>query len=145
MAKKYTFELLVLAMSMLSLSASACSGPQDQPTQTHVSFFPVNSATLPMKEIADLAAWAVEMKLRYPVQHWTSIGATAAPTEQAAVALAAHRADVLKDLAVQFGLTRGGMEMHDYVQSLVDAKINGKFAASGQIDFSPGCPVNCCD
>lgn len=137
------FKPVALAALLLSTSAFACIGPQNRPTQTVSVSFEKNSATLTSKEIVRIASWGIDMKSSFPIQLWTNIVATSAPDEKNAPQLAARRATLVKDLAIQFGLANGGSEVHSYVDNA--ASLNGSFTMSGQIDLSPGCPNNCCD
>lgn len=140
--KTYIFNAAVVAAIALPVPAIACEGQQNQPTQTKTIFFEKDSAALSSKSVLDLAEWAIDMKQRYPIQDWTNVVATAAPSEHNAKNLASRRAEVVKGLATQFGLAQHGLEVHSYVDSA--SILNNEFSMSGQIHFSPGCEDNCC-
>ncbi|MEC5404350.1 hypothetical protein VOM14_02040 [Paraburkholderia sp. MPAMCS5] len=110
-----------------------------------VILFDKNSAVVPSKEVVDLASWAIDMKQKYPIHQWMSIGGRAAPDEAQASALAASRAAAVRMLTVQFGLTKSPVEANSYVNTPEAAKLNGEKARSVLIDLNPGCPNNCCD
>ncbi|MCC8405189.1 hypothetical protein LJ655_25490 [Paraburkholderia sp. MMS20-SJTN17] len=146
MAKKHTgLKWVLLISSFMAISTQACESSANRPAEVKVILFEKNSAIVPSKEVVDLALWAIDMKKRYPIHQWMTIGGRAAPDETNASKLAATRAAAVKSFTVEFGLTKAPIDVNDYVNSAEEAKMNGEQARSVQINLNPGCPNNCCD
>jgi hypothetical protein len=136
---------IVALLVFCTTGVYACESSGNRPTETKIIFFEKNSATVPTAGIADLASWAVDMKIKYPIHLWTAVVGTAAPNEQAPSKLAARRTEEVRNLAAQFGIVKEQGDVKSYVDNPNNAQVNGKFASSVQIDLSPGCAGNCCD
>jgi len=145
MVKIYRVKLAGLALSIVTLAAHACASSGNLPPEIKLILFERNSGVIASKDIVDLASWAIDMKNKYPLRQWMTIGGTSAPDEKKPSELAAGRAAAAKNLMTQFELAPSSVEVKSYVDTSYMKEMNGNMAMSVQIELVPGCPNNCCD
>ncbi|HEY2021547.1 hypothetical protein [Paraburkholderia sp.] len=139
-------KLSALAAGLLSISAQACNTSHNLPGQNIDLYFGRNSAQVPTDQVLKLANWAIDMRLRYPIQEVLSIGGMAEASEKEPKKLAMQRGEAAKTMLTQFGLdqvpydVRAGI--YKPLRHLVESPAKVRRV---EIELSPGCPNNCCD
>ncbi|MCC8396200.1 hypothetical protein LJ656_26785 [Paraburkholderia sp. MMS20-SJTR3] len=136
---------LLLALCLLSFNAPACETSQNLPGQNIDVYFERNSARLPGAQILKLADWVIEMR-KFPIKEVMSVGGVAEQSERKPFILASQRADAVRAMLMQFGLTGipYGVRSGIYKQSPYLREPPEKVRRV-EIMLVPGCPNNCCD
>ncbi|MBC8722552.1 hypothetical protein F6X37_13345 [Paraburkholderia sp. 31.1] len=139
-------KLGALAFGLLSISAQACNTSQNLPGQNIDLYFEINSTQVSADQILKLANWAIDMRLKYPIQEVLSIGGVAVASEKEPKQLAMQRADTAKAMLMQFGLTQVPYDVRAGIYKPLEHFVEPpEKVRRVEIELSPGCPNNCCD
>lgn len=132
-------------IGLASIGAQACETSQNLPGQNIDLYFGRDSAQVSADQVLKLANWAVDMRLRYPIQEVLSIGGLAEASEKDPGNLATQRAEVAKTMLMQFGLTHVPYDVRGRVDNPFGSVESPEKVRRAEIELSPGCPNNCCD
>ncbi|MGF6812385.1 hypothetical protein OKW30_007577 [Paraburkholderia sp. Clong3] len=139
-------KLGAVAFGLLSISAQACNTSQNLPGQNIDLYFERNSTQVSADQILKLANWAIDMRLKYPIQEVLSIGGVAEASEKEPKQLAMQRADTAKAMLIQFGLTQVPYDVRAGIYKPLEHFVEPpEKVRRVEIELSPGCPNNCCD
>ncbi|MFT4064759.1 hypothetical protein [Paraburkholderia sp.] len=139
-------KLIALAIGMLSVSAQACNTAENLPGQNIDLYFQKNSSRISADQALKMANWAIDMRLKYPIQEVLSIRGLAEENEREPENLALQRADKAKTMLMQFGLTQVPYDIRGGIyRPLVHSVESPEKIRRVEIELSPGCPDNCCD
>jgi hypothetical protein len=132
-------------LGAVTVSAQACATSQNLPGQNVDVTFDTNFARPSVDQIFKLANWAIDMRLKFAIHEGVYVGGLAEQTEKAPRALATERAEGIKQMLVQFGLTKAPFAVHSATYIPFDAQDRKENGRRVEIELSPGCPNNCCD
>uniref|UniRef100_A0A1I9YKT9 OmpA-like domain-containing protein n=1 Tax=Paraburkholderia sprentiae WSM5005 TaxID=754502 RepID=A0A1I9YKT9_9BURK len=128
------------------MSAQACNTSHNLPGQNIDLYFERNSTQVSAGQVLKLANWAIDMRLKYPIQEVLSIGGLAEASEKEPKKLAVQRADTAKAILMQFDLTETSYDVRAGIYKPLDYFVEpSEKVRRAEIELSPGCPNNCCD
>ncbi|WP_233837298.1 hypothetical protein [Paraburkholderia sp. ZP32-5] len=137
---------LTIGVLSLSVSAQACDTARNLPGQNIDLYFEKNSTQISSDQTLKMANWAIDMRLKYPIQEVLSVRGLAEANEREPGKLALQRADKAKAMLMQFGLTQVEYDIHGAIyRPLVHYVELPETIRRVEIELSPGCPNNCCD
>ena len=137
--------LIDLVLVLLPTSALACNTSQNLSGQNIDVYFERNSAQISADQVLKMANWAIDMRLRYPIQEVLSIGGLAESNEKEPEKLALQRANSAKAMLMQFGLTQVLYDVRARIyKPLVHLTEPPEKIRRVEIELSPGCRGNCC-
>jgi hypothetical protein len=136
----------MLTVGLLSVSAQACDSAQNLPGQNIDLYFERNSIQISADQALKIANWAIDMRLKYPIQEVLSIGGLAEANEKEPEKLAMQRADTARNMLMQFGLTQVPYDVRTRIYKPLTHFIEPpEKVRRVEIELSPGCKNNCCN
>jgi hypothetical protein len=138
-------KLVALILSAATVNSPACQSAQNLPGQNIDLFFGKNSSQLSTNQILKLANWAVDTRLKYPIQDGMYIGGLADASEKESKELAMRRAEAAQTLLTQFGFAKIPYEVRGRIYKPYDPNDPRESGKRVEIELSPGCPNHCCD
>jgi hypothetical protein len=138
-------KLIALILGAVTINSPACQSSHNLPGQNIDLFFATNSAQVSADQVLKLASWAVDTRLKYPIQDGMYIGGLADASEKKSEELAMRRAEAAQTLLTQFGFTKVPYEVRGRIYKPYDPSDPRESGKRVEIELSPGCPNHCCD